>query len=59
MLLLRGGTSSNAKLLQALGEVTVELFAAGIQENALLTRLGRYSADPAGRLTIATDLLRS
>ncbi len=59
VLISRGGKYSNAKVLQALGEVTVKLLAAGILENALLTRLGRYSADPAGRLTSATDLLRS
>ena len=59
MLLLRGGTYSNAKVLQALGEVAVKLLAAGIRGNALLTRLGRYSEDPAGRLTSATDFLRS
>jgi hypothetical protein len=59
VLLLRGGKYSNAKVLQALGEITVKLLVAGIQENALLTRLGRYSADPAGRLTSATILLRS
>jgi hypothetical protein len=59
VLLLRGGKYSNAKVLQALGEVTVKLLAAGIQENALLKRLVRYSADPAGRLTSATDFLKS
>jgi hypothetical protein len=59
VLLLRGGTYSNAKVLQALGEVAVKLLAAGIRGNALLTRLGRYSEDPAGRLTSATDFLKS
>ncbi len=57
MLLLRGGYNSNAKVLQALGEVAMKLLAASIQETALVARLGRYPADPAGRLTCATNLL--
>ncbi len=57
--LLRGGNNSNAKVLQGLGEIVVKLLATGIGEDALVARLGRYAADPSGRLACANNLLGS
>jgi hypothetical protein len=59
VLFLRGGSNSNARVLQALGEVAMKLLATGIKENALVARLGRYAADPSNRLTCAINLLGS
>jgi hypothetical protein len=55
--LLRGGSDSSAKVLQGLGEIVMKLLATGIQEDALVARLGRYAADPAGRLACANNIL--
>jgi len=57
--LLRGCNKSNATVLQGLGEIVVKLLATGIAEDVLVARLGRYAADPSGRLACANNLLGS
>jgi hypothetical protein len=57
--LLRGGSNSSGKVLQGLGEIVMKLLGTGIEENALVARLGRYAADPSGRLPCANNLLSS